>query len=89
MGLPAVRERRRADWLDELEAGGAEVVRGVLAKANDGYVEAPEGSAAAAAADITAACQGNPPATCRRTWTTPTNPVAAGMPRTAPVAERR
>ncbi len=27
---------------------------------NDGYVEAPEGSVAIAAADITAACQGNP-----------------------------
>ncbi len=48
------------DLLDELEGGGADVIRGALAKANDGYVEAPEGSVAIAAADITAACQGNP-----------------------------
>lgn len=48
------------DWLDELEGGGADVVRGALAKVNGGYVEAPEGSIAVAAADITAACQGNP-----------------------------
>ena len=47
------------DWLDELEAGGAEVIRGALAKPGNGYVEAPEGSIAVAAADITAACQGN------------------------------
>jgi hypothetical protein len=48
------------DWLDELEGGGADVVRGALAKAASGYVEVPEGSIAIAAADITAACQGNP-----------------------------
>ncbi|TLM86290.1 DUF4259 domain-containing protein [Pseudarthrobacter sp. NamE2] len=50
------------DWLDELEGGGADVVRGALAKANNGYVEASEGSVAIAAADITAACQGDPAA---------------------------
>ena len=47
------------DWLDELEAGGLEVVRGALAKPGNGYAEAPEGSVAIAAADITAACQGS------------------------------
>jgi hypothetical protein len=47
------------DWLDELEAGGAKVVRAALAKVDDGYVEAPEGSIAIAAADVIAACQGN------------------------------
>lgn len=48
------------NWLDELEAGGAEVVRGALTKTGNGYVDAPEGSIAIAAADITAACHGNP-----------------------------
>jgi hypothetical protein len=48
------------DWLDELEAGGADVIRGALAKTNGGYVGAQEDSIAIAAADITAACQGNP-----------------------------
>jgi hypothetical protein len=47
------------EWLDELQTGGAEIVRGALAKVDDGYVEAPEGSIAIAAADITAASQGN------------------------------
>jgi len=49
------------DWLDELEAGGAEVVRGALAKVGADYVEAPEGSIAIAAAEVASACQGNPP----------------------------
>lgn len=49
------------DWLNELEAGGAEVVRGALANAGAGYVEAPEGSVAIAAAEITSASKGNPP----------------------------
>lgn len=49
------------DWLDELRTGGADLVRGALAKASNGYIEAPEGSIAIAAADIAAACQGNPP----------------------------
>jgi predicted nucleic acid-binding protein len=49
------------DWLDELEAGGAEVVRDALAKAGAGYVEAPDGSVAIAAAEVASACQGNPP----------------------------
>lgn len=48
------------DWLDELEGRGADVIRRTLAKVDDGYVEAPEGSIAIAAVDITAACQGNP-----------------------------
>ncbi|MDQ0869539.1 hypothetical protein QFZ70_002012 [Arthrobacter sp. V1I9] len=47
------------DWLDALEAGGAEAIRGALAAPGNGYIEAPEGSIAIAAADITAACQGN------------------------------
>ena len=46
------------DWLNELEAGGADVIRRALTKANDGYVDAPDGSIAVAADDITAACQG-------------------------------
>ncbi|MFF1253509.1 DUF4259 domain-containing protein [Pseudarthrobacter sp. NPDC058329] len=50
----------RLDWLDELETEGTEVVRGALAKPGNGYVEAPEGSIAIAAASIAAACQGNP-----------------------------
>jgi hypothetical protein len=33
------------DWLDELESGGADVIRGALAKVDGGYVEAPEGNA--------------------------------------------
>ncbi|MGX1162372.1 uncharacterized protein DUF4259 [Arthrobacter sp. SLBN-100] len=48
------------DWLDELEAAGADVIRGALANVDGGYVETPEGSVAIAAADITAACQGHP-----------------------------
>ncbi|MDQ1058054.1 hypothetical protein QFZ23_001955 [Arthrobacter globiformis] len=48
------------DWLDELETGGAEVVRGALTNACTGYLEAPEGSVAVAAAEITSACQGSP-----------------------------
>lgn len=49
------------DWLDELEAGGAEVVRGALTNTGDGYLEAPDGSVAIAAAEITSASQGSPP----------------------------
>ncbi len=48
------------DWLDELESGGAEVIRKALAKAGDRYVEAPDGAIALAAAEITSASQGNP-----------------------------
>ncbi|MEE9096194.1 DUF4259 domain-containing protein [Pseudarthrobacter phenanthrenivorans] len=48
------------DWLDELEAGGVDVVRKALAKAGDRYVEAPEGAVALAAAEVTAATQGYP-----------------------------
>jgi predicted nucleic acid-binding protein len=49
------------DWLDELEAGDAEVVREALTSTGDGYVEAPKGSVAIAAAEVTSASQGNPP----------------------------
>ncbi|TQJ36751.1 uncharacterized protein DUF4259 [Arthrobacter sp. SLBN-122] len=48
------------DWLEELEAGGADVVRSALAKGGDRYVEAPAGAIALAAAEVTAATQGNP-----------------------------
>ncbi|MFC4394683.1 DUF4259 domain-containing protein [Arthrobacter sedimenti] len=48
------------DWLEELEAGGADVIRQALAKAGDRYVEAPDGAIALAAAEVTAASQGNP-----------------------------
>jgi hypothetical protein len=49
------------EWLDELEAGGSGMVRGALTSAGDGYVEAPEGSVAIAAAEVISACQGAPP----------------------------
>lgn len=48
------------DWLEELEAGGSDVIRQALAKADDRYVEAPDGAVALAAAEVTAASQGNP-----------------------------
>jgi len=48
------------DWMEDLEAGGAQVVRQALAKAGDRYVEAPQGAVALAAAEVTAATQGNP-----------------------------
>ncbi|WP_373460133.1 DUF4259 domain-containing protein [Arthrobacter globiformis] len=48
------------DWLDELDSGGAEVVRVALTNAGR-YLEASEGSVAIAAAEVTSACQGNPP----------------------------
>ncbi|WP_045730488.1 DUF4259 domain-containing protein [Pseudarthrobacter chlorophenolicus] len=49
------------DWLAELDAGGTEAVRTALAKTGEGYVEAPEGSVAVAAAEVISASQGNPP----------------------------
>ena len=49
------------DWLDELEAAGAEAIRGALANAGADYIEAPDGCVAIAAAAITSASQGNPP----------------------------
>jgi hypothetical protein len=49
------------DWLDGLETGGPEVVRGALTTVGDGYLEASEGSVAIAAAEVTSACHGNPP----------------------------
>ncbi|MEW1811224.1 DUF4259 domain-containing protein [Pseudarthrobacter phenanthrenivorans] len=48
------------DWLDELEAGGADVIRKALSKVSDRYVEAPEGAVAVAAAEVASASQGNP-----------------------------
>lgn len=48
------------DWLEDLESGGADVVRSALAKAGDRYVEAPEGAIAIAAAEVASASQGNP-----------------------------
>ena len=48
------------EWLDELEVGGSEIVRDALTSAGDGYVEAPDGSVAIAAAEVISACQGNP-----------------------------
>ncbi|MHC6230723.1 DUF4259 domain-containing protein [Arthrobacter sp. MMS24-T111] len=48
------------DWLEDLESGGAEVVRSALAKAGDRYVEAPEGAIAIAAAEVASASRGNP-----------------------------
>lgn len=49
------------DWLDELEAGGAEVVRSALTNADGDYVEAPEACVAIAAAEVTSTSQGRPP----------------------------
>ncbi|WP_263422475.1 DUF4259 domain-containing protein [Arthrobacter sp. NicSoilB11] len=37
------------DWLQDLEAGGADVGRQALAKADNRYVEAPDGAIAMAA----------------------------------------
>jgi hypothetical protein len=48
------------DWLDELEAGGAEVVRSALTNADADYVEAPEASVAIAAAEVASTSQGSP-----------------------------
>ncbi|MFF1879932.1 DUF4259 domain-containing protein [Pseudarthrobacter sp. NPDC058196] len=48
------------DWMEELEGGGADVVRAALAKAGDRYVEAPEGAIAIAAAEVVSASQSNP-----------------------------
>ncbi|NUT71900.1 DUF4259 domain-containing protein [Pseudarthrobacter sp. C4D7] len=48
------------DWLEDLEADGADAVRQALAKAGDRYVEASEGALALAAAEVAAATQGNP-----------------------------
>lgn len=60
-GFQAFENDDALDWLEELEAGGAEAVRQALTATGDGYIEAPDGSAAVAAAEITAAAQGNPP----------------------------
>ena len=49
------------EWLDELEDGGAEVVRAALQVAEADYLEAPDGSTAVAAAEIISTSQGNPP----------------------------
>lgn len=60
-GFQAFENDDALDWLIELEAGGATAVRECLTVAGDGYMEAPDGSVAVAAAEITAAAQGNPP----------------------------
>lgn len=49
------------EWLEQLEAGGAGVVREALSDTGDGYVGALEGSVAIAAAEITSASRGQPP----------------------------
>lgn len=59
-GFQAFENDDALDWLEVLEAGGAEVVRQGLDTVADGYIEAPDGSVAVAAAEITAAAQGNP-----------------------------
>jgi hypothetical protein len=59
-GFQAFENDDALDWLEELEVGGAEVVRQGLNAVADGYIEAPDGSVAVAAAEITAAAQGIP-----------------------------
>lgn len=60
-GFQAFENDDAMDWLMELEAGGAEAVReGLRAGTAGGYIDAPEGSVAIAAAEITAAAQGRP-----------------------------
>ncbi|MFJ5695976.1 DUF4259 domain-containing protein [Arthrobacter sp. NPDC093125] len=41
-GFQAFENDDALDWLEELEAGGAEVVRHGLNAVTDGYIEAPE-----------------------------------------------
>jgi hypothetical protein len=60
-GFQAFENDDALDWLGELESGGVEAVRQGLTAAGDGYIEAPDGSVAIAAAEITAAAQGSPP----------------------------
>jgi hypothetical protein len=60
-GFQAFENDEALDWLYDLESGGVEVVRQGLTAASDGYIEAPDGSIAVAAAEITAAAQGSPP----------------------------
>jgi hypothetical protein len=69
MGFLPFENDAALEWLDELEAGGSEIVRDALtsASSSDGYVEAREGSVAIAAAEVISACQGTRPPTCRRT----------------------
>ncbi|MDO5863485.1 MULTISPECIES: DUF4259 domain-containing protein [Paenarthrobacter] len=59
-GFQAFENDDAMDWLQDLEDGGAEVVRHGLNQVTDGYIEAPDGSVAVAAAEITAAAQGSP-----------------------------
>lgn len=59
-GFQAFENDDALDWLEELEAGGVEAVRHGLNAVVDGYIDAPDGSVAVAAAEITAAAQGNP-----------------------------
>lgn len=48
------------DSLDELDGGDADVVRAALTAVGEGYVDAPEGCIAVAAAEVIAASQGTP-----------------------------
>ncbi|SDS88941.1 protein of unknown function [Pseudarthrobacter equi] len=48
------------DWMDELDGGDTDFVRRAVTAVGDGYVEAPEGSVAVAAAEVIAASQGTP-----------------------------
>jgi hypothetical protein len=59
-GFQAFENDDALDWLEELEAGGAEAVRQSLNAVADGYIEVPDGTVAVAAAEITAAAQGSP-----------------------------
>ncbi|QOT19438.1 DUF4259 domain-containing protein [Paenarthrobacter sp. YJN-5] len=59
-GFQAFENDDALDWLEDLEAGGSDIVRQSLNAVADGYIEAPDGSVAVAAAEITAAAQGNP-----------------------------
>jgi hypothetical protein len=59
-GVQAFQNDDALDWLEELEAGGAEVVRQGLTAVTNGYIDAPDGTIAVAAAEVTAAAQGNP-----------------------------
>ena len=59
-GVQAFQNDDALDWLEELEAGGAEVVRQGLTAVTNGHIDAPDGTIAVAAAEVTAAAQGNP-----------------------------
>jgi uncharacterized protein DUF4259 len=48
------------DWVADLERIGAQAVRTALSVAADGYLEAPEGEEAVAAAEVVASALGEP-----------------------------